>query len=505
MERFHGLGGTSVGAYTLWDCLGHGSCTAVYRAFAGDAECAVKLVDVRLNESGELAARLGRERAVLATIGHDGILPIQEAIRGHAMTAVAMPLKRAASLRDLLRQGPLDTELAWTILNQIAESLDLVHQRGLVYRVLKPANILVDHDGRAYLAEFGVTGQRTGQLALATPEFQLAAPQYLAPEQIEGRELDHRADIYAFAVLAFELATGTPLHGTASPADVLRATLEHPSPSARGRNPRLPEEADAVFARALARDPEQRHPRVWDLMEQLVDPPAGQAARPAPAGAARAADGSLPALPDLDVATVDGLVEDVRDSFLADCVRFGRQVAGQRWRSVVRVAGLQQYLVDDPVEQGRQVPDLLTLSRLVDAFDVVHGEDAPGYLGRWGHLVGQRLLRSIQEKPPWIAGPPTGRLVDVLSVLVATLDRIRGEELHAWKQVNRTLFRVVHMQNMTAVGRRRQTEACHFWKGAYEAALEWGGLAGEWLVAEVECGCVTGTYDCVFSLIRAGG
>jgi hypothetical protein len=504
MERVNGLGGKSVGAYRLWDCLGHGTCTAVYRASSGGAQCAIKLVDDRLNENGELAERLGRERAILDAIGHRGILPIQDAIRAPGMTAVAMPLKRTASLRDLMSRGPLETELAWSILSQVAESLHLAHRRGLVCRVLKPANVLVDQDGRVYLAEFGVTGLRIGPLALATPDFQVAAPQYLAPEQVEGRELDCRADIYAFGVLAFELATGTPLQGTASPAEILRATLNHPGPSASVRNPRLPPEVDGVFARALAKDPARRPPSVWDLVRELVDPPpAGLARGPALVSPPVTADTTFPPLPELDVSTVECLIEEVADAYFATCVRFGRQVAGRRWPHVARLAGLEQYVVANPAEHGRQVREVLALSRLADAFDVVHGPDAPRCLSRWGGLVSQHLLRSIQEKPPWIAGPPTGRLVDMLSVFVEALDRVRGDELHAWKQVNRQLFRVVHMQNTTAVGRRRQTEACHFWKGAYEAALEWAGLAGDWLVAEVECGCVTGTYDCVFTIVRS--
>jgi hypothetical protein len=499
MERVYGLGGTSVGAYRLWDCLGHGSCTAVYRASTADVECAVKLVDRRLSESGALSERLGRERAILDTIGHDGILPIQDAVRVEDITAVAMPLRPAASVRDLLSQGPMDPELAWSILSQVAESLHLAHERGLVYRVLKPANILVGQDGRAYLAEFGVTGQRLGQLALATPEFQLTAPQYLAPEQIEGRQLDYRTDIYALAVLAFELATGTPLQGTASPAEVVRATLHHPSPSASARNPRLPREVDGVFARALAKDPGERHRSVWELVEQLVDPPVVSDAERPPAAAAV----TFAPLPELDVASVEGLLDEIPDAYFATCVGYGREVAAERWPHVVGLAGLDRYLLGNPPVQGARVPDVLTLSRLADAFDVVHGRDAPDALSRWGGLVARHSLRSIQEKPPWIAGPPTGRLVDMLSVFVAALDRVRGDELHAWKQVNKQLFRVVHMQNLTAVGRRRQTEACFFWKGAYEAALEWAGLSGDWLVAEVECGCVTGTYDCVFTMVRA--
>jgi hypothetical protein len=144
------------------------------------------------------------------------------------------------------------------------------------------------------------------------------------------------------------------------------------------------------------------------------------------------------------------------------------------------------------------------LSRLADAFDAVGGADGRHYLTEWGRLVGEQWLRSIQPKPPWIAGPPTGRLVDMLTVFVESLDRVRGVELHNWKQVNKQLFRIVHRHNITAIGRRRPAEACHFWKGAYEAALRWAGLANEWLVAEVECGCVTGTYDCVFTVVRAG-
>lgn len=503
VERVYGLGGTSVGDYWLGDCLGHGSCTAVYRASTGAAQCALKLVDGRLSEDGALSERLGRERTILDAIGHGGILPINDAIRFQGITAVAMPLKPAASLRDLLARGPLDDELAWSILNQVAESLDLAHRRGLVYRVLKPANILIDDQGHAYLAEFGVTGQRIGQLALVTPEFQMAAPQYLAPEQVEGRPLDYRADIYAFGVLAFELATDTPLHGTAAPADVVRATLHHPGPSAHARNPRLPREVDAVFARALSKEPARRHRSVWELMEQLVDPPPAAPTEPPRAHQAPAAEVTFPPLPELDLSSVEGLLEDIPESYLTTCVQVAREVVGEQWPPVAALAGLERFQAGDPAHEGERVPAVLALSRLAAAIDVVCGADAERCLSSWGALVAQRWLRSIQEKPPWIAGPPTGRLVDMLSVWVAALDRVRGEELHAWKQINKQLFRVVHMQNMTALGRRRHTEGCHFWKGAYEAALEWAGLAGDWLVAEVECGCVTGTYDCVFTIVRS--
>jgi hypothetical protein len=417
------------------------------------------------------------------------------------MTVVAMPLKRATTLHDLMLRGLLDTEEAWSLLNQIAESLDLVHEHGLSYRLLKPVNILVD-EGRAYLAEFGATGERVGPLALSTPSFRIAQPQYLAPEQVEGKEIDSRADVYAFGVLVFELATRTPFHEIASPAEVLRATLEQPPPSASACNPRLPADVDPVLRRALAKDPTQRHRSAREFLEELVYPPQGRMAVVAPASVAPSPVFPLQVLPELDLPEIEGDRQGVLDSFFAACVRLGRQVAGPRWPPILVHAGLQEYLLQDPPEKGELVPEMLALTRLADGFEAIFGQDAPRHLHHWGELVGGQWLRSIQERPPWIAGPPTGRLVDLLSVLIAALNRIRGEELFTWNQVNRALFRIVHERNIMAVGRRRQAEACHFWRGAYEAALRWAGLEEQWLVAEVECGCVSGTYNCVFTIVR---
>jgi serine/threonine-protein kinase len=138
--------------------------------------------------------------------------------------------------------------------------------------VLKPANILIN-DGRAHLAEFGVTGRSVGQVGLATPNCQLPTAQYLAPEQILGAEPDHRADIYSLAVLVFELATSTSLYDGAQPSAILRTALNGAPPSAHARRPDVPRDVDGVLRRALSRDPQRRHESVWELMEDLVCPP----------------------------------------------------------------------------------------------------------------------------------------------------------------------------------------------------------------------------------------
>jgi serine/threonine protein kinase len=314
------LGGTKVGGYLLEECLGQGSHTAVYRASSPSGErCALKVVDAQLEDGASLAGRLRREAPLLAHIGDPRILPILDPIASEALTGAVMPLVGGHPLRDLMRHGGVDPDLAWSILSQVADSLESAHRSGLTYKVLKPANILVGDDG-VYLTEFGVTGRWAGQVGLAAPNCQLDGAQYLAPEQILGEEPDHRADIYAFGVLAFELATATALHHEAEPSAILQRTLSGPPPAASSRNPQIPAGVDGVLRRALARDPAARHRSVLELIEELVSPPAPEpppppAFEPPPTSHQEEEDVAAPAT-EPGTVTVDSLI-DVLSGVLA--------------------------------------------------------------------------------------------------------------------------------------------------------------------------------------------
>jgi serine/threonine protein kinase, bacterial len=304
------LEGTRVGGYLLRDRLGHGSGTAVYRASAPSGElCALKLVDAQLEDGPSLAARLRRDAPLLSHVGDPRILPILDPIASDEMTGAVMPLVDAQSLRDLMRSGGPDSDLAWSILTQVADSLESAHQRGLTYKVLKPANILV-RNANVYLAEFGVTGRWAGQVGLAAPNCRLDGAQYLAPEQILGEEPDHRSDIYALGVLAFELATCTALQTDPEPSVILRRTLEAAPPSASARNPQIPTDVDGVLRRALARDPAARYASVRQLIHELACPPATTAPdafeEPAP-------EPPVDVLPDYEELTVDSLIDVLTD------------------------------------------------------------------------------------------------------------------------------------------------------------------------------------------------
>jgi len=513
----------------------------------GGQELAVKIVDSQLEPEAGLWERLRREASLLSEVSHPDILPIQESGRSDGLRIAATPPVRAETLHDVLSRRRLDNELAWHILSQIADALDSVHYRGLVFRLLKPVNILVDRSSRVYLAEFGMASKRVGPLALSTPGYRLTAPQYLAPEQVEGDEPDWRADIYAMAVLVFEILTHTPLQPLGrSLRETLQATLLGYMPSAHARQPALPEGVDRVLGRAMSRDPRDRHSSAWELLDELVNldedgpaPPAttvtlaesvpvvaapvaiavvgvpAMVAAPSPPALAKARhpqNSMVALLSRLGVPIFESRRQLILNSYFAALVRFGSQACGQYWPAVLQAAGLESLLEQQPPDDSERTTPVAAPSRLAEAIELVFGGAAPEVLRHWGRLTSEFwILRSqqLQEgsvtylKP--LRGIMTGadkKLEDVLYVTGRNLDRVRGERLTAWKQIDKHQFWMVQYDNLMVLGRRRPGSSCYFWTSALESATRWGGLANDWVVDEAECGSVTGTLDCIFTIKR---
>ena len=531
------LSGTVLKGYHLGDCLGWTSHTAVYRAARGGVLWAVKVIDSHLEPNGALAARLRRDAALLSDVGQPQILPIHDVGRSGKFTFVASPLIHAQTLHDLMSGGEVDTERAWEIVSRLADALDGVHSRGLVCRGLKPAHILVI-DSNIYVAEFGVASSRVGQLALSSPTYDLSLPQYLAPEQVEGSEPDWRTDIYALAVLIFELLTRTSLRETGLPCETLKATLHGPVPSAREREPGLPRSVDRLLARAMAKDPGVRHRSAWELLDELVGLPDDDSRRtralvvsppaaPGPSELEQPSTGDARVLPPAHEKAPtpdDSMVAVLRrmgapaytarqdvilNSYFAALLRFGAEVCGVSWPEVLATARLEAYLMREPSDDGNRTSPVQAPSRLTDGIEAVFGPGAAEVLRQWGRLTATYWIKKSQQlqeggvtylKPLRWMTRAHAKVDDTLHVFTRNVDRIRGEELTAWKQVDKTQFWLVHYDNLTALGRRRPAKSCHFWTGGLEAAMRWGGLANDWVVEEAECGCVTGTYDCVFTV-----
>ena len=211
------------------------------------------------------------ESRIAAGLDHPNVVPIYEAGEADGRLFIAMRYVEGTDLKVLLRrEGALAPGRAVAIASQVADALDAAHAKGLVHRDVKPSNVLLDQQrGRAhvYLADFGLTQSVSD--TRPTDGHLMGTVDYVAPEQIVGDHVDGRADVYALGCLLFESLTGTLPFAGASDVAVVYAHLEQPPPRATERRPSLPPAVDDVLARAMAKDPDDRHPTCGGLVEEV--------------------------------------------------------------------------------------------------------------------------------------------------------------------------------------------------------------------------------------------
>jgi serine/threonine-protein kinase len=256
--------GTVVGNYRVEKLLGRGGMGVVYQArdLRLDRLVALKLLSGETAQDVGFRARFLRESHAAASIDHPNVLPVYEAAEVDGELYIAMRLVGGEDLGSLLsREGPLDAARAVGLIAQVADALDAVHAHGLVHRDVKPSNILVHTEGareHAYLTDFGITKVSSDQTPLTKTGAFVGTVDYCPPELIRGGTLDARADEYALGCVLFECLTGARPFPRDSELSVIYAHLEDPPPSARDRRPELPAALDAVLARSMAKEREER-------------------------------------------------------------------------------------------------------------------------------------------------------------------------------------------------------------------------------------------------------
>ena len=246
--------GSELAGYRVEALVGRGGMGVVYRAYdlALERPVALKILAPELAEDERFRERFLRESRLAASIDHPNIVPVYDAGEVAGELYIAMRYVDGAELKQLLAEGPLPKEQAVAIAGQIAAALDAAHARGLVHRDVKPSNVLVTDDGHVYLADFGLTRRLSDQAAGFEAGLSLGTPAYVAPEQIEGKDVDGRADQYSLACLLHETLTGEPPFPRPSEAAVLYAHLEESPPAPPG--------LEDVMSRALAKSPADRYP-----------------------------------------------------------------------------------------------------------------------------------------------------------------------------------------------------------------------------------------------------
>jgi hypothetical protein len=307
--------------------------------------------------------------------------------------------------------------------------------------------------------------------------------------------------------------------------EIAIATVSSPVPSAAAINPVLPDELDQVLAVALAKDRARRPASVRELVALLAQvpqyrtaavaavaatpgatpppTPAPPASRPLPQVHRTEASPTVAILEQMGLPRLEPKGTTCADWYFAGAIRAAREVAGSKWPTLAGSAGISDAAADPPTGEGFTYP-LATLGALTTAFESAFGAAAPAKLAEWGRHATERMLAVRRsggaEQRALRLVPGKQRLALLLKAYVKSLDEMRGEPAHAWRQVDPDRYWIVHYQNPFAVGRARQDKSCLYSVAAYEAMLRWSGLANDWLVDEIECGTVTGTGDCVFGL-----
>ncbi|MEU9173521.1 serine/threonine-protein kinase [Streptomyces sp. NPDC048420] len=262
------LVGRQVASYRIEREIGRGGMAVVYRArdLRLDRTVALKLLAPELARNDTFRNRFSHESRVAAAIDHPHIVPVFEAGETDGVLYIAMRYVSGSDLRHLLdRQGPLPLATALRIAAQIASALDAAHEHGLVHRDVKPGNILVargtddDHPEHTYLTDFGLTKKSLSLTGFTTVGQFVGTLDYVAPEQISGRPVDGRCDVYGFACVVYESLAGHPPFRRDDDMALLWAHQYDAPPALSGVRPELDRRLDPVFAKALAKSPDDRH------------------------------------------------------------------------------------------------------------------------------------------------------------------------------------------------------------------------------------------------------
>jgi YVTN family beta-propeller protein len=284
---------------------GRGGMGVVYRAVQLDLDrpVALKLIAPLLAEDPSFRERFVRESRLAASIDHPNVIPIYYTGEHEGALYIAMRYVEGNDLRTLVRAaGPLDPERAANIVAQVASALDAAHQRGIVHRDVKPANVLLGAAEHVYLTDFGLTKRIASQSGQTHSGGWVGTLGFVAPEQIRGERVDARADIYALGCLLFHTLAGGPPYHRDSDEATLWAHLHDDPPSLRTSAPDAPPALQAVIDRALAKEPEDRYQSAGDLARAALAAvgrePAPRGERVVARGAAAPADAETAASPD---------------------------------------------------------------------------------------------------------------------------------------------------------------------------------------------------------------
>jgi serine/threonine protein kinase len=254
------------GRYEIVGLLGRGGMAAVFlaRDLVLERQVAIKVLPPDTTHDGELIVRFQQEAKTAAKLDHPNIIPIHRVESEAGLVYIVMKYVSGQSLEDLLAKGPLSIQMVRHVLREAALALGHAHRRHIVHRDVKPANIMLDEDGRVVLTDFGISKALQGANHLTGTGTIIGTPQYMAPEQAKGREVDGRADQYSLAIVGYRALTGR-LPFVGDPHSILYQQVFEAPPSLLQRRPDTPSDLRLALDRGLAKDTKARFPTMEEF------------------------------------------------------------------------------------------------------------------------------------------------------------------------------------------------------------------------------------------------
>ncbi|MBW1602295.1 protein kinase [Streptomyces sp. JJ66] len=270
------------GRYQLRELLGAGGMASVHLAYDTvlDRQVAVKTLHSELGREAAFRERFRREAQAVAKLAHTNIVSVydsgEDTIEGAVVPYIVMEYVDGRPLRneldDAIRQhGAMPTDQALKITADVLAALDASHELGLVHRDIKPGNVMLTRRGVVKVMDFGIArAMESGVTSMTQTGMVVGTPQYLSPEQALGRGVDARSDLYTVGIMLFELLTGRLPFDADSPLAIAYAHVQEEPPTPSAINRSVPPAADALVARALRKNPNERFPTAESMREECV-------------------------------------------------------------------------------------------------------------------------------------------------------------------------------------------------------------------------------------------
>jgi tRNA A-37 threonylcarbamoyl transferase component Bud32/tetratricopeptide (TPR) repeat protein len=264
----------NIGKYKITSILGKGAMGIVYRALDPDInrEVAVKTIRFDLvSEEGdreEMMERFMREAQAAGKLTHPNIITIYDVGREKEMTYIVMQLIEGHSLQKVISSGEkISTQELIQLMDQLCKALDYAHDNGIVHRDIKPANILLDKEGKPFIVDFGVARLETSTLTQSGTT--LGTPSYMSPEQVMGKKVDRRSDIFSLGGILYELLTGKRAFQAQSITTVIYKIIHEEPVALTEVKKGLPTGFEQIVCKALAKDPKDRYQNCAEFAADL--------------------------------------------------------------------------------------------------------------------------------------------------------------------------------------------------------------------------------------------